>query len=166
MFWKFALRDLILLALCVLMWQINMSAFASTNLFIAIVCGTLTVVITVLTSYEGHEWGHLTGAVATGAVVHAPRQLIHQFLFHFDGKQNSRQQFVGMSIGGLAASVAVLILLLQVLPLSTWSAKIALGIIIFGIIVTFLREVPEAWRVHRGTITPQGPVYEPFAASK
>lgn len=166
MFWKFALRDLVLLGVCLLLWQLNMSAPAAANIFVAASCSTLTVIITVLTSYEVHEWGHLTGAIATGSVVHAPRQLIHQFLFHFDGQKNSRQQFVGMSVGGLVASLIALAVLLATLPLATWSAKIALGIVIIGIIVTFLREVPEAWRVHRGTITPQGPVYEPFATSK
>jgi len=162
MFLRFAIRDLMLLGICLLSWQLNMSAMASANVLSAILCGTVTVILTVLTSYEFHEWGHLSGALATGAVVHAPKPLIHQFLFHFDGQKNNRQQFVGMSIGGLAASVAVLIVLLMILPLSTWSAKIALGIIVLGIIATFLREVPEAWRVHRGIAVPTGPVYEPF----
>jgi hypothetical protein len=162
MFWRFALRDVVLLAICLLLWQLNMSELAAGHIVIAGLIATVTVIATVLTSYEFHEWGHLSGAIATGAVVHAPKPLIHQFLFHFDGQQNNRHQFVGMSIGGLLASVLVLLALLWILPLSTWSAKIALGIIVLGIIVTFLREVPEAWRVHRGIAVPTGPVYEPF----
>jgi hypothetical protein len=165
MFWKFAFRDFVLLGICLLLWQLNMSALASTNLFTAVLCSALTVIATVLVSFEVHEWGHLTGAVASGSTVYAPRQLIHPFLFHFDGKKNSRQQFVAMSVGGLAASLIASAVLLATLPLATWSAKIILGIVVIGIIATFVREVPEAWRVHRGIATPQGSIYEAFAAS-
>jgi L-serine deaminase len=164
MLWKFAFRDLVLLGICLLLWQLNLSALASINLLTAVLCGALTVIVTVLVSYQTHEWGHLTGAVAAGSLVHAPHQLIHPFIFHIDGNKNSRLQFVGMSVGGLAASLIALAVLLATLPLATWSAKITLGIVIVGIVATFVREVPEAWRVHRGTITPQGPVYEPFTA--
>lgn len=163
MFYKYIARDLVLLGLCVLAWQLNMSTFASANLLVSILCSALTVILTVLASYEVHEWGHLSGALLTGSTVHAPNRLIHQFLFHFDGKLNDRRQFVGMSVGGLVASVLALAVLLLVLPLATWTAKIILTIVGIGIIATYLREVPEAWRVHRGIIVPTGPVYEPFA---
>lgn len=165
MFFKYFVRDMVLLALCLLAWRLNLSALAATNTLTAILCGTLTVVLTVLASYEVHEWGHLGGALLTGSTVHAPDRLIHQFLFHFDGKRNDRRQFVGMSIGGLAASLVALAILLLALPLHTVAAKVALGLVGLGIVVTFAREVPEAWRVHRGITVPTGPVYEPFAAA-
>lgn len=165
MFIKFLVRDLALLALCILAWRLNLSEFAAGNVA-SVLCSALTVVLTVLASYEVHEWGHLSGALLTGSKVHAPDRLIHQFLFHFDGQRNDRHQFVGMSIGGLAASLLALAVLLLVLPLDTWTARIVLGLVGIGIIATFLREVPEAWRVHRGIIVPTGPVYEPFQAPK
>lgn len=163
MFGKYIVRDLVLLGCCVLAWQLNMSTLASGSLLIAIPCSALAVILTVLAAYEVHEWGHLSGALLTGSTVHAPNRLIHQFLFHFDGQRNDRRQFVGMSIGGLVASVVAFAVLLLVLPLATWTAKIILGLVGIGIVATFLREVPEAWRVHRGIIKPTGPVYEPFA---
>lgn len=164
MFIRFFIRDLVLLALCVLAWRLNLSEFAAGNGVIAVLCSAATVVLTVLVSYEVHEWGHLSGALLTGSTVHAPEKLIHQFLFHFDGKANDRRQFVGMSIGGLAASLIALLGLLLLLPLATWTAKIIVALVGIGIVATFLREVPEAWRVHRGIIVPTGPVYEPFSA--
>jgi fermentation-respiration switch protein FrsA (DUF1100 family) len=164
MFLKFFIRDLVLLALCLLAWRLNMSAFAGGNVVLEVLCSASAVILTVLVSYEIHEWGHLGGAVLTGSKVHAPNQLVHQFLFHFDGGANDRRQFVGMSIGGLAASLVALAILLLVLPLATWTAKVILALVGIGIVATFLREVPEAWRVHRGIIVPTGPVYEPFAA--
>jgi hypothetical protein len=164
MFIRFFIRDLVLLALCVLTWRLNLSGFAADSGVVAVLCSTATVILTVLVSYEVHEWGHLSGALLTGSTVHAPQRLIHQFLFHFDGKANDRHQFVGMSIGGLAASVLALAALLLLLPLATWTAKIILALVGIGIVATFLREVPEAWRVHRGIIVPTGPVYEPFSA--
>jgi hypothetical protein len=163
MFTKFFLRDVVLLALCLLAWQLNLSEFAASNTFAAVLCSAFAVVLTVLVSYELHEWGHLGGALLTGSTVHAPSRLVHQFLFHFDGQRNDRRQFVGMSIGGLAASVVAFAILLLVLPLSTWTARIILALVGIGIVATFLREVPEAWRVHRGIIVPTGPVYEPFS---
>lgn len=165
MFLKFFFRDLALLALCILAWRLNLSEFAASNIVLSVACSAVAVILTVLASYEVHEWGHLSGALLTGSKVHAPNRMIHQFLFHFDGSANDRRQFVGMSIGGLAASVLALIVLLLVLPLATWTAKIILALVGIGIIATFLREVPEAWRVHRGIIVPTGPVYEPFSAS-
>jgi phosphate/sulfate permease len=164
MFIRFFIRDLVLLALCVLAWRLNLSGFAADNGVVAVLCSAATVILTVLISYEVHEWGHLSGALLTGSTVHAPQRLIHQFLFHFDGKANDRHQFVGMSIGGLVASVLALVALLLLLPLATWTAKIILALVGIGIVATFLREVPEAWRVHRGIIVPTGPVYEPFSA--
>jgi hypothetical protein len=165
MFFKYFVRDMVLLALCVLAWQLNLSEPVAANAFAAVACGMLTVILTVLVSYEIHEWGHLGGALLTGSTVHAPDRLVHQFLFHFDGKRNDRRQFVGMSIGGLAASLVALALLLLLLPLHTLAAKVVLGLVGLGIVVTFAREVPEAWRVHRGIIVPTGPVYEPFASA-
>jgi hypothetical protein len=164
MFFKYFIRDLALLALCLLAWRLNLSALAAANDVFAVVCGTVTVVLTVLCTYEVHEWGHLGGALLTGSKVHAPNRLIHQFLFHFDGAANNRHQFVGMSVGGLAASIVGLAGLLLLLPLATWTAKVILALVGLGVVVTFAREVPEAWRVHRGIITPTGPVYEPFVA--
>lgn len=164
MFFKFFVRDLVLLGLCVLVWQVNLSEAAAANTFVAVACSLIAVILTVLASYEVHEWGHLSGAVLTGSAVHAPNRLIHQFLFHFDGKANDRRQFVGMSIGGLAASLVALAILLLVLPLGTWTAKIIIALVGIGIVATFAREVPEAWRVHRGIAVPNGPVYEPFPA--
>jgi fermentation-respiration switch protein FrsA (DUF1100 family) len=164
MFIRFFVRDLVLLALCILAWRLNLSEFTAGSGVIPVLCSAVAVILTVLVSYEVHEWGHLSGALLTGSTVHAPNRLIHQFLFHFDGKVNDRRQFVGMSIGGLTASVLALLGLLVVLPLATWTAKVILALVGIGIVATFLREVPEAWRVHRGIIVPTGPVYEPFSA--
>jgi hypothetical protein len=164
MFARFVIRDLVLLALCLLSWRLNLSEFAAGNGVLAVLCSAVATILTVLVSYEVHEWGHLSGALLTGSKVHAPNRLIHQFLFHFDGSANDRRQFVGMSIGGLAASLLALGALLLVLPLATWTAKVILALVGIGIVATFLREVPEAWRVHRGIIVPTGPVYEPFSA--
>lgn len=165
MFFKFLVRDLVLLGLCLLAWQVNLSEATASNTFAAVACSLIAVILTVLASYEVHEWGHLTGAVLTSSTVHAPNRLIHPFLFHFDGRRNDRRQFVGMSIGGLAASLVALAILLLALPLETWTARIILALVGIGIVATFAREVPEAWRVHRGLAAPEGPVYEPFPAA-
>lgn len=160
MFFKFALRDLAALAICLLAWRFY--GAAPDSLLAAFGLGTAAVLATMVVTYLVHEWGHLGGAVFTGSTVYAPRPLFSVFLFHFDGHKNSRRQFVGMSVGGFVTSLGMLITLFAVLPLETWPARITIALVAIGIVGTAYLEVPTAWRVHRGAALPSGPVYEPF----
>ncbi|NRA00962.1 MAG: hypothetical protein HRU00_00025 [Myxococcales bacterium] len=66
-----------------------------------------------------HEWGHFTGARLYGS--RAPLRPATGFLplFDFDYPGNSRQQFLGMSVGGNLAHWLVVFVLLLGLPLSS-----------------------------------------------
>src|SRR3546814_13512735 len=80
---------------------------------VAIIAGLLLPV----SAYFVHEWGHLSGALASGSRVHFPRNAAAVFLFRFDVDQNDRRQFLAMSAGGYIASIVVVALLLAALQL-------------------------------------------------
>src|SRR3546814_3594339 len=54
---------------------------------VAIIAGLLLPV----SAYFVHEWGHLSGALASGSRVHFPRNAAAVFLFRFDVDQNDRR---------------------------------------------------------------------------
>lgn len=166
MFWKFVFRDLALLGLCLAIWWLLTGPLAGAHLAVVILCSIVAVVITSLVTYLGHEWGHLTGAVAAGSVVYAPTKLFDPFLFHFDSSKNSGRQFVAMSVGGLIASLVGLVAAIALLPLALWAAKAVVALVVIGVVTTLVREVPEAWRVYRGGALPTGMVYEPYAGQR
>jgi hypothetical protein len=161
MFWKFAIRDLIIVAACFGCWALD--AALRGHGAISVLTAVAAAFTTVLVGYLAHEWGHLAGAWLTGSKVYAPHELVTPFLFHFDTVQNSNRQFVGMSVGGFITSGLVVILLFAVLPLTLLASKLALAVVVIGVVATLILEVPSAWRVAHGAPLPVGPVYEPIA---
>src|SRR6185295_9160157 len=104
-------------------------------------------------------WGHLLGALAADGVVHLPERVLSVFLFQFDSDRNSRRQFLQMSMVGFVASALVIALLVAVLPLQAWSGRIAIFLVLLGVVATFILEVPVAWRVARGAPLTRGAAY-------
>ncbi len=89
-----------------------------------------------------------------------PDRVTAVFLFNFDVGRNDRRQFNAMVMGGFAASIAFVILLVAVLPLNLLAGKIAMILTVIGVAATFIFEVPTAWRVFRGAPLPQqGPAF-------
>jgi hypothetical protein len=103
----------------------------------------------VMAAFLVHEWGHLIGAWTRGAVVEVAAKPWALFLFNFDEKRNSREQFLAMSCGGFAASLILVLLLTLTLSLHALADQIALGLTLIGVIATFVLEVPPAWRAYR-----------------
>jgi hypothetical protein len=114
---------------------------------------------TALCGYLAHEWGHLLGARLGRATVHPPARVTDAFLFRFDADRNGPRQFAAMSVGGLAASAAVVAALLSWLPLGALSSRVALGLTAAGVLATALLEVPPFVRVLRGGPVPRGAAY-------
>jgi len=155
---KLLLRDLGLLALALLLmhWSHAVQAGGSgLSLPLAVLAGAALTV----TGYLAHEWGHLLGALAAGSHVELPPRLAAVFLFKFDSGRNSRRQFLAMSMGGFLSSVAVVALLLAALSMHWWADRIALGLVLLGVIATFILEVPGAWRVYKGAPLPRGAAF-------
>jgi hypothetical protein len=166
MFLRFAVRDTVLLVLCVLLWQYTLQQQAAgLNSWVSIPLQVGVALLTTLVGFLVHEWGHLLGALAYRGKVHAPHRWYELFLFHFDGRGNNARQFIAMSVGGFIASGLVVAVLVTALPLGTLAGLLALVFGGLGVLATFVLEFPTTWRVMRGGPLPSGFVYEPFAAS-
>ena len=94
-----------------------------------------------------HEWGHFAGARLSGAhspVLSKPVKLF--FMFNFDMENNSVEQFVWMSMGGIITNWVIAIAALLMLPLDTLSGA-ALAAVFIGIAVNVSYfEVPVVLR--------------------
>ena len=124
-----------------------------------VLLAALAALATTLVGYLLHEWGHLLGALAAGARFALPATPFESpFLFKFDRTGNTRGQFFAMALGGFAASIATVAVLVFVLPpgLATW---LTLGLVGAGVLATLVIEVPEFWRVWRGGPLPDGAAF-------
>jgi uncharacterized membrane protein len=153
-----AVRDASIIAVTLLVWWVDATLRnqgGTIAVTVAIVAGALTA----LCGYLLHEWGHLLGALSARSAVHLPETASSVFLFRFDSDRNSRAQFLRMSMGGFVASALVIVLLVGVLPLDALSGKVAMFLVVLGVVATFILEVPVAWRVARGAPIPSGAAY-------
>lgn len=164
MFLKFVVRDVVLLILCVMLWKYTFQHAASLAGWLSVSLQIGVALLTTLVGFLVHEWGHLLGAFAWRAKVHAPHRWYELFLFHFDGRSNNAPQFIAMSVGGFIASGLVVVTMLALLPLGTLGGILALVFGGLGVLATFVLEFPTTWRVMRGGELPSGFVYEPFEA--
>jgi len=155
MFGKLALRELIVLIVCLGLWQLD-AALRAQGGGIAIAVALVTALSTVLAGFLAHEWGHLGGAWLTRSAV-APGGLFSPFVFYFDTERNTARQFVGMSLGGFVTSCVVVALVFALVPLRTLAGQLALGVVLLGVVATLILEVPAAWKVAHGAPLPRGP---------
>ncbi len=160
--WRTALRDLVILALALAVWQLEgTSRHAGGAGATALACSA--AVLTALCGYLFHEWGHWAGARLLSSVIEVPDRFATVFLFRFDADANDRAQFLGMSFGGFVASAVAVAILVAVLPLDAPAGRIALALVALGVLATFVLEVPVAWRVARGAPIPRGAAYRSTA---
>lgn len=161
-FLRFALRDLALAALTVglVLADAHTRAEGTGTSALGVALGLATGALVVLLGFLAHEWGHLAGSLASGAVVHAPARLASVFLFRFDTGRSSAAQFLAMSAGGYAASVVAMGAILAWADLRAASGLSAVVLAGVGIAVTFALELPTTLRVWRGGALPgHGGVY-------
>ena len=150
---RLILRDAVIVGLSVLMWQ-QWGSSASWP------AAALLSLMTVLSAFLLHEWGHLLGALCVRASVRLPRSPIESpFLFRFDAHSNSREQFAVMSAGGFLISAVLVVFLLWALPLDQLAGQLSLGLVLIGVLATIVLEVPEFLRVWRGQPIPRSAAY-------
>ncbi len=153
------IRDLLLVAatLGLWVWSRQLDADGGGTLAIAVAIGA--GVMTAVSGYLVHEWGHLTAALMRGSVVELPRSVAAVFLFKFNSEANSREQFLWMSMGGFIASGIIVALLFALLSFDRLADLVALGLTVAGVIATLILEVPPAMKVYRGAPLPRGVAY-------
>ncbi len=94
-----------------------------------------------------HEWGHFSGARLAGArspVLENPVRLF--FMFNFDMKANSNDQFLSMSIGGPAANWLLVVLALILIPIGTPQGALLVATVTGIAVNVSLFEVPVILR--------------------
>lgn len=117
--------------------------------------------LTALSGFLAHEYGHLLASLASGAAVTFPSSPASALLFHFDAAKNDRRQFLWMSAGGYLATALSVGAIAWLAPRDAWSGRVALGLAVAGMAVTFLLEVPITLGVLRGGPLPDGAAYRP-----
>ena len=98
-----------------------------------------------------HEWDHFTGAKLSGAiapVLAKPRRFY--FMFEFDMQNNTSNQFIAMSLGGILANWLLVVLLLIAIPLNTFAAAMLVAVATATAINVSMFEVPIAMAVRAG----------------
>ncbi|MFK7985747.1 MAG: hypothetical protein AB8I08_06915 [Sandaracinaceae bacterium] len=156
-FARFAARDAFVALVCGALWFVDATLAAQSGA-LALAVGMLTGFMTVLVAFFGHEWGHLTGALLSGATVHAP-PVTSPFLFHFDVAKSTRRQFLAMSYGGYLASLVGVLVVVALVPWDRWSGWTAMLLVALGLVVTAALEIPAHVRVMHGGPLPRGAVY-------
>jgi hypothetical protein len=152
------LRDLLVLALCLVAWHFYRPMAPGGLGSVAAAIGV--ALLTVFVGYLVHEWGHLLGAWFSGSGFELPASPFETFfLFRFDAARSSRPQFFAMALGGFASSVLMVALLAAVLPRGLLASWIALALTALGVLATFIIEVPEFMRVARGGPIPNGAAF-------
>jgi hypothetical protein len=160
--YRHAARDAAIVAATLALWWLDAATRAGGGLA-ALLVAALAGAMTAYCGYLVHEWGHLLGALSARSVVHLPESVLSVFLFQFDSDRNGREQFLRMSMGGFVASIISIAFLLAVLPLQATSGQVALGLVVLGVVATFILEVPVAWLVAHGAPIPRGAAYRSSA---
>lgn len=142
------LRDVVVIVATLALWCWSRELDATQGA-LAIPVAILAGASAAVAGFLLHEWGHLLGALAGGSVVEYPSTIRSIFLFKF-GESNGRHQYLWMSGGGFAASIAVIIVLALTLNFHALADWIAIALVVAGVIATFILELPPAWRVFRG----------------
>ena len=98
-----------------------------------------------------HEWGHFSGAKISGAIAPVSAKPVRlYFMFTFDMVQNSTNQFIAMSLGGILANWLLVVLLLILIPLQSLAAAMLIAVAIAKAVNVSFFEVPIVMQVRDG----------------
>ncbi len=149
-FVPFLVRDLVIAtaALVVVMFDARARAAGSSSTG-DVWLGVLSGALVTLVAFIAHEWGHLAGALRSGGIARPPRTLASVFLFEFDQKASTREQFLAMSVGGYLASILAVIAIACWIEVRSPSGITTLALAGTGIALTFALELPQTWKVYR-----------------
>jgi hypothetical protein len=153
MFWRFAMRDVLIVVGTIGLWWASLSVEPGAALQSALSIGA--GVGAAICAYNLHEWGHLLGAHLTDSVYVPARRLISPFLFSYDAERNTRRQFLVMSLAGFAATAIFVVGFLLWMPQDQQAGRIALrgALLLAGLTVVI--ELPIFLRAALGNTVPR-----------
>ena len=145
-----ASRDVLVVAATVGLVVADASARAShaSGVAVALLAVATGVAIT-LSGFYAHEWGHYLAARAAGATpvpAASPRSI---YLFELAEDACTREQWLVMSAGGYAATLAALPLIFSIIDLASLSGRVTALLVSFGVFATLALELPITLRVYR-----------------
>ena len=158
MFRHFAIRDVTILLATIGAWWASGrvepgSAWASG---LSIGAGVGAAVC----AYNLHEWGHLLGAHLTKSVYVPARRIYSPFLFAYDADENTREQFLLMSLAGFAATALFVAAFLLWMPQDQQAGRIALRGALILASLTVIIELPIFLRALLGRTVPRTGVFK------
>ena len=158
MFRGFAIRDVAILAVTIVAWwwSVTVDPESSLHGVLSIVAGVGAAVC----AYNLHEWGHLLGAHLTDSVYVPARRLYSPFLFAYDADDNTRHQFLVMSLAGFAATAIFVLAFLLWMPQDQQAGRIALRGALILASLTVIIEFPIFLRAVLGTKVPRTGVFK------
>ncbi len=150
---KFIARDLIVAVATASVWLAARDWMAGTGP-VADLLGVLVGLGAAFTVIKIHEWGHFLGAAATGSTYRLASRLGSPFMFAFDSKQNTKRQFLIMSLGGFIGTAIVLVGSYTLLPDEVLATRITRGVAVLGVLAGIILELPLLLRGMFGTSLP------------
>ncbi len=97
-----------------------------------------------------HEWGHFAGARLKGSYSPMVREPKGVFIFGFSFDKNTREQFIAMSLGGILANWLLVLLVLLLVPIDSWSRAALFAMVTAQAVAVVAFEGPVVARVMRG----------------
>ena len=104
-----------------------------------------------LLAFLAHEWGHFAGARISGAISPVLKERRSFFMFNFKTAQNTRSQFLAMSIGGPTGNWLLVLIVLLALPWGSLAHAALLATVLGVAINVCVFEFPVIARVSHGS---------------
>lgn len=138
---RFAIRDALVVTAAAAVWQLAARHSGGTGA-VADLAGLVAGLLVGAAGFVLHEWGHLLAGLAAGGTARINADLRSGFLFRFDADANTLRQFVVMSLGGFAATGALVWLVYALLPDGLLASRVARGAALFLAALGVVLELP------------------------
>ena len=125
------------------LWGAGDTWAASSGMFLAEVVAVANALIAgIVLAFLCHEWGHFTGARLSSSVSPVLKDPVSFFMFNFKFEQNTKRQFLWMSIGGSTGNWLLVVLLLLLVPIDSASRAMLIATTIGVAISVGFFEIP------------------------
>ncbi|MFT5033452.1 MAG: hypothetical protein ACI9OO_001384 [Bacteroidia bacterium] len=153
-FSQLALRDAVLASVAVLAWWLlspYSAGYGAWSDFAGVVLGAGLG----FCAYIAHEWGHIVGGFLSRSVMRPGSSMTSFSNFVYDSRQNSRPQFLFMSLLGFIPTGIAVWLFYRYLPEGELATDVARGIVLFLVLLGVVLELPLViWALVRKDLPP------------
>ena len=158
MFAGFVARDLGILGATIVLWVVSVRMEPGTTL--SSVVAASAGVGAAICAFNLHEWGHLIGAWLTDSVFTPAKRLISPFLFAYSAEENTKRQFLVMSLAGFAATAVYMAAFWLWMPQDQLAGRVAFRGAAILASLTVILEFPIFFRALLGSTVPKTGLFE------